>query len=153
MRLERLYQLRYRYTHEWEIGLTGPAGREEQNFFFAEGTTTGKVAGRFRAANHPRRRTDHTYVPDMQGVIETEDGAVIFVDWHGYGRAYPKGRRQIVGAAYHLSEDERYQWLNDLVCVMAGEVRYPDPPPEQYDVSAIELVIDVSELVWEAPKD
>jgi len=153
MQLKPLYQLRYRYTDEWGIGLTGSAGREEQHFFFAEGATTGRITGRYRAANHPRRRTDLTYVPDMQGVIETEDGAIVFADWHGYGRAYPAGRRQIVGAVYHLSEDERYKWLNDSVCVLAGEVRYPNPPPQEYQLGAIELVIDVSELVWEAPAD
>jgi hypothetical protein len=31
-------------------------------------------------------------------VIETDDGAMIMMEWHGYGRAYPVGRRQIVGA-------------------------------------------------------
>jgi hypothetical protein len=153
MQLKPLYQLRYRYTNEWEVALTGSAGREEEHFFFAEGATKGKVAGRFRGANHPHRRTDLTYVPDLQGVIETEDGAVILVDWHGYGRAYPKGRRQIVGAAFHVTDNERYKWLNDSVCVTSGEVRSPDVPPEEYQLSAIEIVIDVSELIWEAPKD
>ena len=39
--------------------------------------------------------TDRTFVPDFQGVIETEDGATVFFDMHGYGRAYPVARRQI----------------------------------------------------------
>jgi hypothetical protein len=30
-------------------------------------------------------------------VIEAEDGAVIMVEWHGYGRAYPPGRRRSSG--------------------------------------------------------
>ena len=44
-------------------------------------------------------------------------------DYQGYGRAYPKGRRQIVGAAWHVSDYEKYRWLNDSICVLAGEVR------------------------------
>jgi len=30
------------------------------------------------------------------------------VEWHGYGRAYPLGRRQIVGAVFHLADREPY---------------------------------------------
>lgn len=153
MQLKPLYTVRFRYPEDWGVELTGPAGKEEQGFFFAEGACTGAIAGRFRASNHPRRRTDLTYTPDIQGVIETEDGAVVFIDYQGYGRAYPKGRRQIVGAAFHLSDHDKYKWLNDVVCVLAGEVRYPDKPPEEVEQIEVELVCDVSELVWEAPND
>lgn len=45
------------------------------------------------------------------------DGAVIMVEWHGYGRACPPGRRQIVGAVFHLADREPYRRLNDAVCV------------------------------------
>jgi hypothetical protein len=151
MRLKPLYSVRFRYPSDWSVELTGPAGREEQHFFFAEGACTGTLAGRFHGANHPRRRTDLTFAPDFQGVIETEDGAVVYFDYQGYGRAYPKGRRQIVGAAWHLSEHEKYKWLNDVICVFAGEVRVPDLPPEELKQIDVELVLDVSELVWEAP--
>ena len=98
-----------------------------------------------RGANHPRRRTDGTYCPDFQGVIETADGAEIFFDSRGYGRAYPVGRRQIVASVTHLSGAEEYRWLNDVVCVGAGEVR-ARPGGDGPD-----LVIDVAELVWQPP--
>jgi hypothetical protein len=78
-------------------------------------------------------------------VIETGDGAELFFDWRGYGRAYPAGRRQIVLAATHLTEDERYRWLNDVVCVGTGEVR------ARPDRDSPDLVIDVAELIWEPP--
>jgi hypothetical protein len=84
---------------------------------------------------------------DMQGVIETDDGATITLDYKGYGRAYPKGRRQVVGAAWHLSNHEKYHKLNDAVCAIAGEVRAPTPEKPG------ELMFAVSELVWEAPPD
>jgi hypothetical protein len=88
---------------------------------------------------------------DFQGFIETDDGATVIFDYKGYGRAYPKGRRQVVGAARHLSDHESYRWLNDSICVIAGEVRSPARPPEEITQGDIELVLDVSELVWEAP--
>ena len=64
---------------------------------------------------------------------------------HGYGRAYPPGRRQIVGAVFHLSDVEPYVRLNDAVCVCVGEVRTPADP----DRPEPDLVLDVAELIWE----
>ena len=63
-------------------------------------------------------------------------------DYRGYGRAYPVGRRQIVATGTHLSEDERYRWLNDSLSVGVGEVR------SQPDEST-ELVVEWANLVWE----
>ncbi|HLD92846.1 MAG TPA: DUF3237 family protein, partial [Anaerolineales bacterium] len=113
--------------------------------FIATGRCEGRITGKFQGANHPARRSDGTYQPNFQGVIETEDGAEIYFDYRGYGRAYPPSRRQIVISATHLSSHEKYKWLNDTVCVGEGEVRSnPDDPTE--------LVIDWSELVWEPLK-
>jgi len=151
MQLKPLYSIRFHYPEDWGAELTGPKGTEEYLFFLAEGTCSGRISGKFRGANHPRRRTDLTFTPDIQGVIETDDGAVIMFDHQGYGRAYPVGRRQIVGAAWHISSDERYTWLNDTICVFAGEVRWPDKPRDQVTQEEVELVIDVCELIWEAP--
>ena len=39
--------------------------------------------------NHPHRRGDGTFLPDFQGVIETDDGAEVLFDYRGYGRVYP----------------------------------------------------------------
>jgi hypothetical protein len=88
---------------------------------------------------------------DMRGFIETDDGATIMLEYRGYGRAYPVGRRQVVGAATHLSDHEKYKRLNDAVCVLAGEVRVPDPPPVPLEQKDVTLVFSVAELIWEAP--
>jgi hypothetical protein len=58
------------------------------------------------------------------------------------GGAYPPGRRQIVGAVFHLADREPYRRLNDVVCV--GEVRAPSDPGQLEP----DLVIDVAELIW-----
>ena len=139
MQLRPLYRVRITTIASWSVSLTGANGTESQHLQFNEGYCKGRIAGRFRNANHPRRRTDETYLPDAHGVIETDDGATILVDFQGFGRAYPIGRRQVVMAVIHLSEDERYRWLNDALCVAVGEAR-TDPN---------EFVFDIAELVWE----
>ena len=153
MQLRPLYSVRFRYPDAREVEIKGPSGVDVENFLFAEGVCSGEIAGRFRGANHPRRRTDHTFEMDLQGFIETNDGATIIFDYKGYGRSYPVGRRQVLGAAKHVSDHEKYQWLNDSICVIAGEVRSPDKPPENIKQGERELVFDVSELVWEAPQE
>ncbi len=151
MQLKPLYTVRFIYPQGWQVELKGDAGVEEQHFYFAEGRVEGSIRGAFRAANHPRRRPDGPFLMDLHGFIETEDGALIVLDYRGYGRAYPRGRRQVVGAAFHLSDHERYRRLNDAVCVLAGEVRVPSPPPEPLEQKDVQLVFDVAELVWEPP--
>jgi sugar lactone lactonase YvrE len=143
MKLEPLYRVRFTYPEGWAVDVPGG----EQHLYLAEGLCQGAVSGRFRGANFPRRRPDGTFLPDFRAAIETDDGATIMVEWHGYGRAYPVGRRQIVGAVFHLSDDERYSRLNDVVCVSVGEVRSPDPDGEA------ELVVDIAELIWEPIAD
>jgi hypothetical protein len=84
-------------------------------------------------------------VPDFQGVIETDDGATVILDLHGYGRTHPPGRRQIVCFLTHLSDADVYRRLNDVVCAGVGEVRAGEDETV--------LVIDVAELVWEPIAD
>jgi hypothetical protein len=146
MRLEPLYRVRFTYPDAWSVELEGGW---QQHLFFAEGTCEGAIAGRFRGANFPLRRTaDGPFQPDFRAVIETDDGATVLVEWHGYGRAYPVGRRQVVGAVTHLSDHVSYRRLNDVVCVCVGEVRASADPNQGSD-----LVLDVAELVWEPLDD
>jgi hypothetical protein len=142
MRLEPLYRMRFTYPEGWAVDVTGEGGTQEQHFFIAEGRCEGRIAGRVRAANHPQRRTDRTFVPDLQGVIEVDDGTTVFFDMHGYGRAYPVGRRQVVVAVTHLADADAWRWLNDTMTLGAGEVRTGEDGDG-------EIVIDVAELVWE----
>lgn len=146
MRLEQLYRIRFTYPESWAVALEGGW---ERHLFLAEGRCEGSITGRFRGANFPYRRTaDGPFCPDVRAVIETDDGASIMVDLQGYGRAYPAGRRQIVGSVRHLSDVDPYRRLNDVQCVCVGEVRAPDDPTAGSD-----LVVDVAELVWEPIAD
>jgi len=143
VKLEHLYRVRFTYPEGWAVELEGGW---ERHLFLAEGRCEGAVSGRLRGANFPQRRTAQgPYRPDFRAVIETDDGATVMFECHGYGRAYPPGRRQIVGSILHLSDSDRYRRLNDVVCVCVGEVRAPDDP----DRDSSELVMDVAELIWE----
>ena len=146
MRLEPLCRGSDRSVPRQGAGLVGSDSAEGQFFFLAEGRCEGRIPGQFRGANHPHRRSDGTFLPNFQGVIETDDGAEVLFDYRGYGRAYPIGRRQIVVSATHLSEDERYRWLNDSLSVGVGEVRSQEDGPT-------ELVVEWAELVWEPVSD
>jgi hypothetical protein len=153
VKLQPLYVLRFHYPDSWQVDLAGPGGTEEHHYLFAEGRVEGTISGRFRAGNHPRRRTDRTFAMDMQGFIETDDGATIMVEYRGYGRAYPVGRRQVVGAAWHVTDHASYSRLNDSICAISGEVRVPDLPPDRLKQGDVQLVFDVAEIVWEPPPD
>ncbi len=153
MRLEPLYRAVFRYPDGGRgTVLDGPAGSEGYYFFVAEGTVDGRVKGRLQAANHPRSRVDKNALPNIQGAIETEDGATIIVDYRGFARPYPPEGRQIVIAATHVCGDERYAWLNDVVCVGTGEFRPRDGASVEARAvvgAAVDFVIDVAELIWE----
>lgn len=160
MQLKPLYTVRFHYPDGWEVKLRGQAGAEdvateEEHFYFAEGACEGAVTGQFRGANHPHRRIDKAFVMNLQGFIKTEDDALIMTDYKGYGRSAvmtsDKNRfRQVVGAAWHVTDNEKYKWLNDVVCVISGEVRVPmDISPERIKQEDVRLVFDVAELIWE----
>jgi hypothetical protein len=159
VQLKPLYALRFFYPDDLEVRLKDSSDSsgvvtEEEHFVFAEGRCEGVVTGEFRGANHPHRRVDKTFAMNLQGFIMTDDGAVIMTDYRGYGRSYPKGRRQVVGAAWHVTGSEIYRWLNDVVCAISGEVRAPvGVPPDQIKQPDVKLVFDVAEIVWEAPPE
>jgi hypothetical protein len=141
MKLEPMYRVRFNYPEGWSVRLGEGGSTESRNFFLSVGTCEGRIEGSFRGANHPARRSDGTFLPDFQGVIETTDGATVLFDWRGYGRAYPPGSRQVVCSGLHWSDHERYRWLNDSQAVGVGEVRGGGDVP-------MELVVDWYEVGW-----
>jgi hypothetical protein len=93
MKLGPLYRVRFTSPHSWELALSSPASSEGQHVYLTEGMCKGRIHGRLRGANYPGSQGVGTYEPDFQGIIKTLDGAVIFFDYSGYGRAYPPERR------------------------------------------------------------
>jgi hypothetical protein len=141
MRLEPLYRATWTTPEAWRVELAGDGGVEGRSFFLAEGRTEGRLSARLRAANAPARRVDGILTPDFHGVLETDDGATVLFAWQGYARPGADGTLELVGGLSHVTDDERYRWLNDRMCAVAGQVRRLD--------GGAEVVLEVAELVWE----
>ncbi len=170
MWLDPVYTLRLCYPQGWNVNLAGKKGTEEDHYYFAEGECQGRVTEKFRGSNHPHRRTDETFVTNIQGFTETRDSALIMLDHQGYGRSRDgsdelyklasvgsektKFRRQVVDFARHATDNEKYQWLNDAVRATSGEVRAPmGIPSDQIKQADVKLVFSVAEVVWEPPPE
>ena len=146
MLLEPLYRATFTTPESWTVEISVGHGAETQSFLIAEGRCEGRVAARYRGANFPRQRADGTVLPDFRGVLETDDGASVLFSWRGYAGASPDGSRQLVGAMFHVTDDDRYRWLNTAVCTLVGEVR-----PREGE-NGVDVTIEVAELVPEAPR-
>ena len=144
MQLEPFYRVTFTTPDSWNVTREGGSGTEGQSFLIAEGRAEGGLSARYRAANFPRRRVDGALEPEFRGVLETDDGAAILFRWEGLARPTDSGMRQLLGIVQHTTDDERYRWLNDRVCAVEGEVR-PHSSGSGFDV-----VLEVSEMVWEA---
>ena len=147
MQLEDLYRVTFPTPESWSVTRTGVDGTEGQSFLIAEGRADGRLSARYRAANYPRRRADGALEPSFRGVLETDDGAAILFQWDGLATMTPSGMRQLLGMIQHVTDDDRYAWLNDRVCALEGEVR-PRAEGDGFDV-----VLRVHMMTWEPIMD
>jgi hypothetical protein len=147
MQLEDLYRVTFTTPESWTVTRPGGDGAEGQSFLIAEGRAAGRLSARYRAANYPRRRADGALEPSFRGVLETDDGATLLFHWDGLAAMTPSGMRALLGTIQHVTDDERYAWLNDRVCALEGEVR-PRAEGDGFDV-----VLNVSLMNWEPITD
>jgi hypothetical protein len=87
------------------------------------GTASGQIVGSVVWSNYPRRRSDGRMLPNARGLITTDDGASILFELRGrtiFDEDDPSGRQNLVG--WFEAEDERYRWLNDIVCIAEGRI-------------------------------
>jgi hypothetical protein len=149
MQLEDLYRVTFTTPESWTVTRPGPDGAatEGQSFLIAEGRADGRLSARYRAANYPRRRADGALEPSFRGVLETDDGATILFHWEGLAAMTPSGMRQLLGMVQHVTDDERYAWLNERVCTLEGEVR----PRDEGD--GFNVVLRVQLMTWEPVTD
>jgi hypothetical protein len=147
MQLEDLYRVTFTTPESWTVTRPGDAGAtkgaEGRSFLIAEGRAEGRLSARYRAANYPRRRSDGALEPAFRGVLETDDGATVLFEWDGLATMTPTGMRQLLGMVRHITDDERYVWLNDRVCALEGEVR----PLDEGD--GFDVVLRVYTMSWE----
>lgn len=117
-------------AHEGATFLLRPYGGEEGSVF---GQGGGRVVGeRLRGTarwfNHAHRRSDGVMLPDIQGVIATEDGAVIAFSMQGRTVWLPTLEGIVGNQMLHVSfeaQDERHRWLNSVLCVSEAIISLP----------------------------
>jgi hypothetical protein len=125
MLLEHLCDMELVYQEAPVLGqmfvMVRPYGGEEgTGYGEGVGTVTGpKLNGKLRWVNHPHRRSDEVMLPNLHGVILTDDGAAVMFNLQG--RTFFEGA---IGKQLLLvnleAEDQRYAWLNMTLCVLEG---------------------------------
>lgn len=137
MKLAPLLELTFTYSVLEEAGpIVGEAGTESQLWALAEGAVRGdRINGKHRSCNHPRRRADNVNVPDVHGLIETDDGAKIYYQYRGYGLVH-QGTRGTIGSAWFRTGDPRYDWLNTVIAAGEGVFHDGSAPIRLYECIA-----------------
>ena len=126
MRLEPLCRVSMRYfTGSWHRPFGSRDGEEEAlGFGQGDGVVSGEIEGNVEWANHPRRRQDGVWTPNLRGVITTSDGSELLLSVHGQSvqEEGPGERRAILARVELTTEAEAYRWLNTCFVVGEGEI-------------------------------
>jgi Protein of unknown function (DUF3237) len=123
MRLEHIFDLDLRYEGEYVV-VRPYGGLDGVGYAAGAGRASGpRVQGSVRFSNNPRVRGDGVLLADLAGAIVTDDDARIVFSIMGLGRKNENGRSFDVALALTLeSDDERYAWANDALCVAQATV-------------------------------
>jgi hypothetical protein len=126
MRLEHVCDLELSYRREplyaGLLKLVAPYGTDEGSLY-GEGDVVlrgGRLSGTGRWANHARRRSDGVNLPDVHGVLRTDDGAFVLFGIQGRTLPAADGTRRQLLTVWFEAEDARYRWLNTAVCPLEG---------------------------------
>lgn len=123
MKLAPLFEMTVRYTEiHWSEPLNGEGGHESIAWALREGRIEGaRLRGTYKACNHPYRRADNVNVPDVHGMITTEDRALVYYELHAYGLLDPgKDTRRVVGSITFRTGAPAYAWLNSCFATVEG---------------------------------
>ncbi len=118
MELEPLCEIELRYT-SIELIDYGAGG---QIYGTMEGTVSGDtLRGTLRLTNLAHRRPDNVNLPTLRGVLETDDGAKIYVEMNGIAtlRARDNARVFVTSLAFRTG-DPRHARLNTTFGVLEG---------------------------------
>jgi hypothetical protein len=123
-------ELSYRKELDSQVGPYGaklpvvrPYGGEEGRGY-GEGNiafTGPKLQGTGRFVNHPHRRSDGVMLPDLHGVLLTEEGATILFTFQGRTQFADRKGKPMLTALFE-TEDDRYRWLNSALCVLEAVI-------------------------------
>ena len=128
VRLEPLCTFEWSYDADGRVSggyvLLQPFGGDDgAGYGEGRGTVTGdRLAGTCVWSNHPGRRGDGRMLPNVHGLIVTDDGAEVLFRLTGITVFDNEGRGSQNLSGTFTAEDERYAWVNDLVCVAEGVI-------------------------------
>jgi uncharacterized protein DUF3237 len=126
VRLEPICEMQLSY--QGGFSLVKPYGGEEgSGYGQGNGRADGpRLSGDVRWANHPRRRSDGRMLPNAGGLVTTQDGAKVTFLMQGRTVFGENAKGESVGGQnivmWFESDDERYKWLNDAMCVVEGVI-------------------------------
>jgi hypothetical protein len=127
-----------KFTPLGEIDLTylGPSldfvdyGVGGQYYAAMEGSwRSDRISGKLRLTNIAQKRVDNVNTPTLRGVMETDDGATMFVEMNGLSQI-EEGGRVFVSSLTLRSAHPHYQWVNTLFAVVEGELHGAPRPNE-----------------------
>lgn len=87
-----------------------------------DGTLSGdEVRGTLRLTNLAPRRSDNVNMPTVRGLLDTDDGAVVYVEMTGIAtlRTADQARVFVTSLTFRTG-DARYAWLNTTFAVLEG---------------------------------
>ncbi|MDQ3698640.1 MAG: DUF3237 domain-containing protein [Gemmatimonadota bacterium] len=118
MRLIPLCNVELRYTslESLDYGIGG------QIYGTMEGIVAGEnVRGMMRLTNLAQRRPDNINLPALRGLLDTDDGAKIYVELNGIAtlRTTDQARVFVTSLTFRTG-DARYAWLNSTFAVLEG---------------------------------
>jgi len=100
-------------------------GQEGSGYGEGDGSIKGeRIKGAVRWVSHPRHRGDGSVLPNFDGIIKTDDGAIVLFKFQGKTVWVHGMGRQLLSAIFE-TEDNRYKWLDDAFCVIESAVDSP----------------------------
>lgn len=109
-------ELRYTAMEMLDYGAGG------QIYGTMEGTVAGEdIRGTLRLTNLAERRPDNVNLPTLRGVLDTDDGAAVYVTLDGIATLRPADQARVfVTSMRFRTGDARYAWLNTTFAVLEG---------------------------------
>jgi len=126
MRLEYLCDMELAYREEslyqGKFVVARPYDSQEAEAYGeGDGWVNGeRLKGTARWVNHPHCRTDGVWLPNLHGVIQTEDGASILFRLQGRTKFMIEGQGHQLLTVILQTGEEHYKWLNDSICMLEG---------------------------------
>lgn len=118
MRLIELCDIELLYTSLTLIDY----GAGGQIYGTMEGSASGeRLSGQLSLTNLAARRPDNVNMPTLRGLLETGDGARLFVEMNGLAQLRSSDQARVfVTSLTFRTGAPKYAWLNGTLCILEG---------------------------------